>query len=50
LQFGTLTREMAMWFCDLRQMPSLRDCVCEFASNMFKWFCDLFGSHDRRRA
>jgi hypothetical protein len=38
-----------MWFCDLRQMPRLRDCVYEATSNILKWLCDLFGARGDRR-
>lgn len=34
-----------MWFCDMRQMPRLRDCVCELAAGFLEWFRDLFVSH-----
>ena len=39
-----------MWFCDMRQMPRLRDCVFELTSNVFNWFRDLFGPREVRRA
>jgi hypothetical protein len=32
-----------MWFCDLRQMPSLRECACELAADMLRRLRGLFG-------
>jgi len=39
-----------MWFCDMRQMPRLGDCVRELASGILAWFRDLFVSHKDRSA
>jgi hypothetical protein len=44
------TQETAMWFCDMRQMPRLRDCVCELASGLLEWLRDLVVSHRDRPA
>jgi hypothetical protein len=32
-----------MWFCDLRQMPSLRECAGELAARALRWVCDFLG-------
>jgi hypothetical protein len=29
-----------MWFCDLRQMPTLRECAYELAAGAFRWLRD----------
>jgi hypothetical protein len=38
-----------MWFCDMRQMPRLRDCFYEFTRQMFRWLRDLFAPRAARR-
>lgn len=38
-----------MWFCDMRQMPRLRDCVYEFMSEILLWFRGLFVRRADRR-
>jgi hypothetical protein len=37
-----------MWFCEMRQMPTLRDCLYEFTSHLLTWFCDQFGLREGR--
>jgi hypothetical protein len=47
------TPETAMWFCDMRQMPRLGDCVRELASGILEWFRALFvlrGARTARRS
>jgi hypothetical protein len=38
-----------MWFCDMRQMPRLRDCVYEFTAQILEWLRGLFVRRARRR-
>jgi hypothetical protein len=38
-----------MWFCDMRQMPRLRDCFYEFTSQTLEWFRGLFARRAGRR-
>ena len=33
-----------MWFCEMRQMPRLRDCAAELAARMFRRARGLAGS------
>lgn len=39
-----------MWFCEMRQMPQLRDCAYELTSQMLRRCRDLFTSLEGRWA
>jgi CRP-like cAMP-binding protein len=39
-----------MWFCEMRQMPRLRDCLHEFASDRLRRLRDRIRSRSIRRA
>jgi autotransporter-associated beta strand protein len=42
--------ELAVWFCEMVEMPRLRDCLYEIISRIPAWFCGLFRSRSSQRS